>query len=46
MDKESAFNVLDAGDAGSISGSGRSHRKGRRNPRQHSCLENPTDRGA
>ena len=31
VDKESVFNVLDAGDTGSISGSGRSHRKGHGN---------------
>ena len=31
---------------GSIHGSGRSPRGGRSNPRQYSCLENPTERGA
>ena len=41
--KESACN---AGDPGSIPGSGRSPRKGNGNPLQHSCLENPMDRGA
>ena len=41
--KESACN---AGDTGSIPGSGRSPGKGNGNPLQYSCLENPTDRGA
>ena len=41
--KESACN---AGDPGSIPGSGRSPGEGNGNPLQHSCLENPTDRGA
>ena len=41
--KESAYN---AGDLGSIPGSGRSPGKGNGNPLQHSCLENPMDRGA
>ena len=40
---ESACNV---GDWGSIPGSGRSLGGGHGNPRQYSCLENPTDRGA
>ena len=35
-----------AGDAGSIPGSGRSPGEGNGNPLQCSCLENPTDRGA
>ena len=35
-----------AGDPGSISGSGRSPGEGNGNPPQHSCLENPMDRGA
>ena len=34
------------GDPGSISGSGRSPGEGNGNPPQHSCLENPMDRGA
>ena len=38
--KESACN---AGDAGSIPGSGRSPGEGNGNPLQHSCLENPLD---
>ena len=35
-----------AGDPGSISGLGRSSGEGNGNPFQHSCLENPMDRGA
>ena len=34
-----------AGDEGSIPGSGRSPGEGNGNPRQYSCLENPMDRG-
>ena len=34
------------GDSGSISGSERSPGEGNGNPLQHSCLENPIDRGA
>ena len=41
--KESARN---AGDLGSIPGSGRSSGEGNGNPLQYSCLENPMDRGA
>ena len=41
--KASACN---AGDLGSISGSGRYPREGNSNPVQYSCLENPMDRGA
>ena len=41
--KASAYN---AGDPGSISGSGRSSREGNGNPLQYSCLENPMDGGA
>ena len=37
---------LDISDAGSIPGSGKSHRGGHDNPFQCSCLENPMDRGA
>ena len=33
-------------EVGSIPGSGRSSGGGYGNPLQHSCLENPTDRGA
>ena len=35
-----------AGDVGSIPGSGRSHGGRHSNPLQYSCLENPMDRGA
>ena len=35
-----------AGDAGLLPGSGQSPGGGNGNPPQHSCLENPTDRGA
>ena len=42
-DKESACN---AGDAGSIPGSGRSRGGGNGNPLQYSYLENSMDRGA
>ena len=41
--KESARN---AGDLGSIPGSGRSSGEGNGNPLQYSCLENSMDRGA
>ena len=41
--KESA---CDAGDAGSIPGSGRSPGVRNGNPLKYSCLGNPTDRGA
>ena len=41
--KESA---CDAGDLGSIPGSGRSPGEGNGNPLQYSCLENPMDREA
>ena len=41
--KESACN---AGDLGSIPGSGRSFREENSNPLQDSCLKNPVDRGA
>ena len=41
--KESACN---AGDLGSIPGSGRSPGEGNGNPLQYSCLENPMDKGA
>ena len=41
--KESAHN---AGDLGSIPGSGRSPGEGNSNPLQYSCLENPMDEGA
>ena len=41
--KASAYN---AGDPGSIPGSGRSPGEGNGNPPQYSCLENPMDQGA
>ena len=41
--KESACN---AGDLGSIPGSGRSPGEGNGNPLQYSCLENPMEGGA
>ena len=41
--KVSAYN---AGDQGSIPGSGRSSGEGSGNPLQYTCLENPTDGGA
>ena len=42
-DKESAYN---AGDPGSIPGSGRFPGEGNGDPLQYSCLENPMDGGA
>ena len=41
--EESACN---AGDTGSVPGSGRSPGGGNGNPLQYSCLENPMDRGS
>ena len=38
--------AYNAGDLGSISGSGRSPGEGNGNPLQYTCLENPMDRGA
>ena len=38
--------VYDVGDPGLIPGLGRSLGEGNGNPLQHSCLENPVDRGA
>ena len=38
--------ACNAGDTGSIPGSGRFPGEGNGNPLQHSCLENPMDRGA
>ena len=43
MVKASGYN---AGDLGSIPGSGRSLGEGNGNPLQYSCLEDPMDRGA
>ena len=44
--KESGCNTGDAGDTGSVPGLGRSPGGGHDNPLQHSCQENPIDRGA
>ena len=38
--------LVNAGDAGSIPGLGKSAGGGNGSPLQYSCLENPTDRGA
>ena len=46
VSKESVCNAEDAGDVGSISGSGRSPEGRNGNPFQFSCLEDPMDRGA
>ena len=40
------FSMVEAGDVGSIPGSGRSPEGGNGNPLQYFCLENPIDRGA
>ena len=40
------MSACNAGDPGSIPGSGRSPGEGNGNPLQHSCLENPMDGGA
>ena len=45
MGKESARSAGDAGDTGSIPGSGRCPRGEHGNSLQYSCLENPMDRG-
>ena len=44
--KNASAGARDVRDAGSIPGWGRSPEGGHGNPLQHSCLENPTDRGA
>ena len=44
--KDTPANVGDSRDMGSIPGSGRSSGEGNGIPFQHSCLENPMDRGA
>ena len=44
--KEFACNAGDTEDSGLIPGLGRSPGGGDSNPLQHSCLENPMDRGA
>ena len=46
MVKTLPASVEDAGDRGSIPGSGKSPGEGDGNPLQNSCLENPMDRGA
>ena len=46
MVKNPPANAGDIRDMGSIPGLGRSPREGHGNPLQHSCLENPMDRGA
>ena len=43
---DSKVSACSAGDPGSIPGSRRSPGEGNGNPLQHSCLENPMDRGA
>ena len=44
--KDLPASVGDVKDSGSIPESGRSPKEGNGNPLQHSCLENPMDRGA
>ena len=44
--KESACNVGDTGDTGSIPGSRRSSEGGNGNPHPYFCFKNPMDRGA
>ena len=44
--KNPSANAGDVRDTGLIPGLGRSPAEGNGNPLQHSCLENPTDRGA
>ena len=46
MVKNPPANAGDTADVGSIPGSGRSPGERNGNPLQHSCLENPMDRGA
>ena len=43
---DSKVSVYNAGEPGSIPGSGRSPGEGNGNPLQYSCLENPMDGGA
>ena len=43
---EGKASTCNAGDLGSIPGSGRSPGEGNGNPLQYSCLENPMDGGA
>ena len=44
-DSDSKESACNAGDPGSIPGSGRSPGEGNDNPLQYACLENPMDRG-
>ena len=44
--KESAYNAGDAGDVGSLAGSGRSPEVGTGNSLEYFCLDNPMDIGA
>ena len=46
MVKNLPANIGDIGDWGSVPESGRSYDGGHGHPFQHSCLENPMDRGA
>ena len=46
MDVSSKMSAYNAGDLGSIPGSGRSPGEGNGNPLQYSCLENLMDGGA
>ena len=46
MVKKPSADAGDAGDLGSVPGSGRSPGEGYGNPLHCSCLENPMDRGA
>ena len=43
---EGKASACNAGDLGSVPGSGRSPEEGNDNPLQYSCLENPIDREA
>ena len=45
-DSDGKASVYNAGNLGSIPGSGRSPGEGNGNPLQHYCLENPMDTGA
>ena len=45
-DSDGKESFCNEGDLGSIHGSGRTPREGNGNPLQHSCLENPMDKGA
>ena len=45
-DSDGKVSAYNAGDLGSIPGSGRSPGEGNGNPLQYSCLENPIDREA